>query len=116
MPQECLISGCQRKFSMENCKLYFDVMIQIHFPYKQKAGDQILHSRLPKVLIYINFIDLESLTIHAKFKDHHTSGPEEEFQMLLPHYTIIDFNFYYTHFYILFNKVDIRIYLPEKVI
>ena len=28
----------------------------------------------PKVIIYINFVDLESLMLHSEFKDHRTSG------------------------------------------
>ena len=32
----------------------------------------------PMVIIYTNFVDLESLMVHAKFQDHETSGSEEE--------------------------------------
>ena len=31
------------------------------------------------VTIYINFVELESLMLHAKFQDHRTSGPGEDF-------------------------------------
>ena len=32
----------------------------------------------PSVMIYINFVDLCSLMLHAKFQNHRTSGSEEE--------------------------------------
>ena len=28
----------------------------------------------PRVIIYINFVDIESPMLHAKFQDHRTSG------------------------------------------
>ena len=28
----------------------------------------------PRVIIYLNFVELESLMLHAKFKDHRTSS------------------------------------------
>ena len=31
-----------------------------------------------RVIIYINFVELESPMIHAKFQDHRTSGSGEE--------------------------------------
>ena len=32
----------------------------------------------PRVIIYINFVELESQMLHAKFQDHRTSGSGEE--------------------------------------
>ena len=32
----------------------------------------------PRVIIYINFVEIESTMIHAKFQDHRTSGSGEE--------------------------------------
>ena len=32
----------------------------------------------PRVIIYINFVELESLMLHVKFQDHRTSGSGEE--------------------------------------
>ena len=32
----------------------------------------------PRVIIYINFVELESPMLHAKFQDHRTSGSGEE--------------------------------------
>ena len=32
----------------------------------------------PRVIIYINFVELESQMLHAKFQDHRTSGYGEE--------------------------------------
>ena len=32
----------------------------------------------PRVIIHINFVDLESPMVYAKFKNHGTSGSEEE--------------------------------------
>ena len=32
----------------------------------------------PRVIIYINFVELESPILHAKFQDHRTSGSGEE--------------------------------------
>ena len=32
----------------------------------------------PRVIIYINFVELESPVLHAKFQDHKTSGSGEE--------------------------------------
>ena len=31
----------------------------------------------PRVIIYINFVDLETPMLHAKFQDHPTSGSED---------------------------------------
>ena len=33
----------------------------------------------PRVIIYINFVELESLMLHTKFQDHRTSGSGEDF-------------------------------------
>ena len=35
------------------------------------------------VIIYINFVELESLMLHAKFQDHRTSGSGEDFLKFL---------------------------------
>ena len=32
----------------------------------------------PRVIIYINLVELESLMLHAKFQDHRSSGSGEE--------------------------------------
>ena len=32
----------------------------------------------PSVMIYINFVDLHSLMLHAKFQNHMPTGSEEE--------------------------------------
>ena len=37
------------------------------------------------VTIYINFVELESPMVHAKFQDHRTSGSKEDFQRFLPY-------------------------------
>ena len=34
----------------------------------------------PRVIIYICFVDLESLMLHAKFQDHMSSGSGEDFK------------------------------------
>ena len=40
----------------------------------------------PRVTIYINFVELESPMLHAKFQDHRTSGSgEEDFLRFLPY-------------------------------
>ena len=40
----------------------------------------------PRVTIYINCVELESLMLQAKFQDHRTSGSgEEDFQRFLPY-------------------------------
>ena len=40
----------------------------------------------PGVIIYINFVELESPMLHAKFQDHRTPGSgEEEFLRFLPY-------------------------------
>ena len=40
----------------------------------------------PRVTIYIKFVKLESLMLHAKFQDHRTSGSgEEDFLRFLPY-------------------------------
>ena len=51
-------------------------------PFK-RIGDPIRPCRKigqgqPRVIIYINFVELESLMLHAKFQDHKTSGSGEE--------------------------------------
>ena len=39
-----------------------------------------------RVIIYINFLELESPMLHAKFEDHRTSGSgEEDFLRFLPY-------------------------------
>ena len=38
----------------------------------------------PKVMIYINFVELHSLMLHAKFQNHRSSGlGEEDFKRFL---------------------------------
>ena len=32
----------------------------------------------PRVMIYISFVDLHSLMLHAKFQNHRSSGSDEE--------------------------------------
>ena len=40
----------------------------------------------PRVIIYINFVELDSPMLHAKFQDHRTSGSgEEDFLRFLPY-------------------------------
>ena len=34
----------------------------------------------PRIIIYINFVKLESQMLHAKFQDHWTSGSREDFK------------------------------------
>ena len=48
------------------------------FPFK-RAGDPIWPCRKigqgqPRVIIYMNFVELESPMLHAEFQDHRTSG------------------------------------------
>ena len=33
----------------------------------------------PRVIIYMNFVELESPMLHAKFQDHRNSGSGEDF-------------------------------------
>ena len=52
------------------------------FPYKS-IRDQIWPCRKvgqgqPRIIIYINFVELESPMLHAKFQDYRTSGSGEE--------------------------------------
>ena len=52
------------------------------FPYKS-IRDQIwpclkIGQGQPRVIIYTNFVELESPMLHAKFQDHRTSGSGEE--------------------------------------
>ena len=37
----------------------------------------------PKVMIYINFVELLSLMLHAKFQNHRPSGSGEDFKGFL---------------------------------
>ena len=37
----------------------------------------------PKVMIYINFVELFSLMLHAKFHNHRLSGSGEDFKKFL---------------------------------
>ena len=40
----------------------------------------------PRVTFYINFVELKSSMLHAKFQDHRTSGSgEEDFLRFLPY-------------------------------
>ena len=40
----------------------------------------------PRVIIYINFVELEFQMIHAKFQDHRSSGSgQEDFLRFLPY-------------------------------
>ena len=38
----------------------------------------LLSQGQPRVIIFINFVELESRMLHAKFQVHRTSGSEEE--------------------------------------
>ena len=64
--------------------------VQQFSPFKS-TGDPILPFRIigqgqPRVIIYINFVELESPMLHAKFQDHRTSGSgEEDFLRFLPY-------------------------------
>ena len=42
-------------------------------------------SEKSRVTIYINFVELESPMLHAKFQDHRTSGSGEDFLRFLPY-------------------------------
>ena len=58
-------------------------MTLLQFSPLKRTGDPILPCHKigqgqPKVIIYINFLELESPKIHAKFQDHTTSGSGEE--------------------------------------
>ena len=35
--------------------------------------------------MYINFVELESSVLHAKFQEHRTSGSREDFERFLPY-------------------------------
>ena len=41
----------------------------------------------PKVMIYINFVELHCLMLHAKFQNHRPSGSGEEFLKVLAIYS-----------------------------
>ena len=41
------------------------------------------------VIIYINFVELESLILHAKFQEHRTSGSGEDFLRFLPYMCMV---------------------------
>ena len=46
--------------------------IQMHGPCREIGQGH------PSVIIYINFVDLRTLILHAKFQNHRPSGSEEE--------------------------------------
>ena len=49
------------------------------YKYIPGAGaDNPLGQGQPRVIIYIDFVELESPMLHAKFQDHRTSGSGEE--------------------------------------
>ena len=39
--------------------------------------------------MYINFVELDSLMMHAKFQDHRTSSSEEDFERFLPYMGVV---------------------------
>ena len=41
------------------------------------------------VIIYTNFVELESLMMHAKFQDHRTSGSGKDFYRFLPYMSVV---------------------------
>ena len=41
------------------------------------------------LIIYINFVELESPMLHAKFQDHRTSSSGEDFQRFLPYMGLV---------------------------
>ena len=41
------------------------------------------------VIIYINFVELESSILHAKFQDHTTFGTGEDFKSILPYLDMV---------------------------
>ena len=51
--------------------------IFLFFPFKCKGGRKISQGH-PKVMIYINFVELLSLMLHTKFQDHRPSGSGKE--------------------------------------
>ena len=44
----------------------------------QNTGDRKIGQGQPRVIIYKNFVELESPIIHAKFQDNRTSGSGED--------------------------------------
>ena len=62
--------------------------LQQFSPFK-RTGDPICHKigqGQPRVIIYLNFVELGSSMLHAKFQDNRTSGSEDEdFLRFLPY-------------------------------
>ena len=61
----------------------FTGTLRINHPTIKHTGDPIRPCRKlgqgqHRVIIYINFVELESPMLHAKFQDHRTSGSGEE--------------------------------------
>ena len=69
---------------------------------------------LPRVIIYINFVELESLMLHAKFQDNRTSGSGEVWGAVLlfiPYLWISKIHFWISiiHFWISKNELWISL-------
>ena len=58
--------------------------IRFEFLYVHDLGPRSTGQGQPRFTIYINFVELESPMLHAKFQDHRTSGSGEDFQRFLP--------------------------------
>ena len=61
-----------------------------HFSPFKRTDDPILPCRKicqgqPKVIIYINFVELESTMLHAQFQDYRTGSGEEDILRFLPY-------------------------------
>ena len=54
-----------------------DHLYKLSFPLPKNAPHKIGQGQ-PRVIIYINFVELESPMLHAMFQDHRTSGSGEE--------------------------------------
>ena len=60
--------------------------IRFEFLYVHDLGPRSTGQGQPRFTIYINFVELESPMLHAKFQGHRTSGSgEEDFQRFLPY-------------------------------
>ena len=80
-------------FQVTGCNSFWKNPLFLPFPVEKPKLPHLTFRKIgkgqPRVTIYINFVELESPMLQAKFRDHKTSGSrEEDFQRFLPYMTV----------------------------
>ena len=80
-PTNFQVTGCNSFWKIHCFYFFLKKSLSYHIWPCRKIGQG-----QPRVTIYINFVELESPMLQAKFQDHRTSGSgREDFQRILPY-------------------------------